>query len=195
MMKNYSRLQYQKGMTLIEILFSILIFSIAILGLGAMQSKAMQKNSSAIYKSVAMNLANEMGDILRSQVFRPSENGNDQILSALDDVTIDGSKFEGNLKADNCASGCSGNALIKHYLASWEKKIGSELPMGLAVIKKVTVKNNLGGHAISSNAYEVTIMWDDRKLSASYNPSGTLGTQCSGDPSVDRACMKTTILP
>lgn len=185
----------QQGMTIIEILFSILIFSIAILGLGAMQSKAMLKNSSAIYKSVAMNLVNEMGDVLRVQVFRPSQNGDDQILSVLDDVTVDGKKFISYLKADNCVGGCSGEELIKHHLALWEKKIEDQLPYGLATIEKISVDNNVGGHQISQKAYKVTLMWDDRKLSANYNPSGELGTNCSGDPSVDRACMTTIILP
>jgi type IV pilus modification protein PilV len=178
-------------MTIVEVLFSILIFSIALLGMAAMQSKAMQKSASSGYKTQAMKLVNEMGDILRAQSSR-----NDAPISAMfDSLVVDGDDYVDSKSEDSCASGCSSDALVKHYIAVWEEHILNELPLGRGEVKKMVVTNTIGVQTLEVDAYEVTIMWDDRKLSKDYTGSGTLNTGCSGDPTTDLACMKTVVLP
>jgi type IV pilus modification protein PilV len=178
-------------MTIVEALFSILIFSIALLGMAAMQSKAMQKSASSGYKTQAMKLVNEMGDILRAQSSR-----NDAPISAVfDSLVVDGDDYVDSKSEDSCASGCSSDALVKHYIAVWEEHILNELPLGRGEVKSKIISNTVNGEELTVNAYEVTIMWDDRKLSKDYTGSNTLGTACSGNPTTDLACMKTVVLP
>ncbi|GLQ29906.1 type IV pilus modification protein PilV [Litoribrevibacter albus] len=179
------------GMTILEVLISILIFSIALLGMAAMQSKAMQKNASSSYKTQAMKLVDEMGDILRGQ----ASTGNYSILGIFEELKVDGDNYTQYLRSDNCESSCSSRALIQHYVATWENTIATELPLGQGFVNKVQVKNTIDGEDITVDAYEVIVMWDDRKLSKNYSGSDNLGIQCSGNPNVDLACMKTMILP
>lgn len=189
---NYSFLpKRSSGMTILEVLVSIVIFSIALLGMAAMQSKAMQKNASSSYKTHAMKLVNEMGDILRGQ----ASTGNSSILGMFNALKVDGDNYSKFLKSDNCEDGCSSNDLVRHYVAVWEDTIANELPLGQGFVNQVQITNTIDGVDITVNAYEVIVMWDDRKLSKNYSGSDGLGIQCSGNPNVDLACMKTMILP
>jgi type IV pilus assembly protein PilV len=55
----------QNGATLIEILVSVLILSFGMLGLAALQTRALQGNQSSLQRSQAIMLANYMLDAMR----------------------------------------------------------------------------------------------------------------------------------
>ena len=55
----------QTGATLIEILVSVLILSFGMLGLAALQTRALQGNQSSLQRSQAIMLANYMLDAMR----------------------------------------------------------------------------------------------------------------------------------
>lgn len=57
--------KYQSGATLIEILVSVLILSFGMLGLAALQTRALQGNQSSLQRSQAIMLANYMLDAMR----------------------------------------------------------------------------------------------------------------------------------
>lgn len=66
MNKNKISKSKQTGFTLIEILVTILIFSIGLLGLAALQSTALKSNHSAYQRSQAIFLAYDMIDRMRA---------------------------------------------------------------------------------------------------------------------------------
>ncbi|MDP2681567.1 MAG: type IV pilus modification protein PilV [Deltaproteobacteria bacterium] len=55
----------QKGFTLLEVLIAIVILSIGLLGVAAMQTTAILGNTSAMNRSRAIGLAEEMADRVR----------------------------------------------------------------------------------------------------------------------------------
>ncbi len=55
----------QSGATLVEILVSVLILSFGMLGLAALQTRALQGNQSSLQRSQAIMLANYMLDAMR----------------------------------------------------------------------------------------------------------------------------------
>jgi type IV pilus assembly protein PilV len=59
------RAKRQTGATLIEILVSVLILSFGMLGLAALQTRALQGNQSSLQRSQAIMLANYMIDAMR----------------------------------------------------------------------------------------------------------------------------------
>jgi type IV pilus assembly protein PilV len=63
----------QSGATLIEILVSVLILSFGMLGLAALQTRALQGNQSSLQRSQAIMMANYMLDAMR--VDRVQANG------------------------------------------------------------------------------------------------------------------------
>lgn len=56
----------QRGVTMIEVLVSVLILSIGLLGLAALQSSSLQFNHSAHMRTVSNNLAYDMADRMRA---------------------------------------------------------------------------------------------------------------------------------
>jgi type IV pilus assembly protein PilV len=60
-----SKPRRQSGATLVEILVSVLILSFGMLGLAALQTRALQGNQSSLQRSQAIMLANYMLDAMR----------------------------------------------------------------------------------------------------------------------------------
>lgn len=58
--KNLKKLTQQSGLMLIEVLVSILIFSIGILGMVGLQVTATQNSANAEYRTMASGLANDL---------------------------------------------------------------------------------------------------------------------------------------
>lgn len=56
----------QRGFSLLEVLISIIILSFGLLGMVGMMSKALQANREARLQSTAVNLARELGELMRA---------------------------------------------------------------------------------------------------------------------------------
>ncbi|MEI7430440.1 MAG: type IV pilus modification protein PilV [Betaproteobacteria bacterium] len=57
---------HQKGMTLIEVMIAVFILASGLLGLGAVQARALQFNDSAIKRSIAADLATDLAERIRA---------------------------------------------------------------------------------------------------------------------------------
>lgn len=184
---------YQYGFSLLEVMVAAIIMMVSLLGLGALQSTSMQKNISAMHKTQAMESLNFLSDALRSQL-----STGQSIHSVYDDFEAkywESSNYQSHY-VESCGSGCSRDAMLKHMLAAWEKMIGENLPYGRGKLEKKANTLDVDGLGISTEYYEVTVMWDDRQLAQNTDGSYTaLGTNCSGNPKVDLTCMKTIVLP
>ncbi len=80
--KKIASLKQQSGLMLIEVLVSILIFSIGILGMVGLQVTAIQNSANAEYRSIASGLAN---DIVSQMWLRGTSNPANAALTA--DIT------------------------------------------------------------------------------------------------------------
>ncbi|HMA98346.1 MAG TPA: type IV pilus modification protein PilV [Wenzhouxiangella sp.] len=61
----------QRGMSLIEVLVALLVLSIGLLGLAALQSFTLQANQGAYHRTQAVNTAYEVADFLRANRGNP----------------------------------------------------------------------------------------------------------------------------
>lgn len=86
------------GMSLIEILIAVLVLSIGVLGLAALQGFSLQSNQNAYYRTQATNIAYEVADFIRADhgnaqtgASRHEAHGDRRAQQALPggDVTID----------------------------------------------------------------------------------------------------------
>ncbi len=64
----------QSGFTLIEVLVAVLILSLGLLGMAALQTQAMKTNQSALQRSQAVILANFMMDAMRANRLAATNN-------------------------------------------------------------------------------------------------------------------------
>ncbi len=117
----------QQGVGMIELLSSLLILSVGVLGISTLQAKSMQFNQGAIYESRAAILANDILDRIRAnptQVNRYRIQFNDPAPSSPD--------------CDGASSNCSLTQLSDYDLAAWRDELDAVLPNGNGQIEQIS---------------------------------------------------------
>ena len=154
-----SNKQKQTGFTLIEILVSLLILSIGLLGLAALQLTGMKHSQSAHYRSLAVNLAYDIADRIR---VNRGETYSTALTDAPPSVSTD---CESN--SVNCTPAQLATFDIAHSkcsLGDWDSNgtntstvctntlnVEGDLPLGDGAISK------------SGDIYTITVKWDDTR--------------------------------
>lgn len=185
----------QSGFTMMEVLVAAIILMVSLLGMGALQSTAMKRNTSSMNKTQAMEAMAYITDAMRSQSsYRPSNQGVNPVYNNFEADFWGGNNYQSNLLAD-CAAGCNRAQMTQHMLAEWEGMLGG-LPQGKGFIQQRNNTFQVDGVNVPTTVYDVTIMWDDRQLAQNSDGSSVaLDTECSGNANVSLACMKMTVLP
>lgn len=111
------RRERQSGFTLIEVLVSVIILSIGLVGVAGLQAVSLKNNQSAFMRSQASALAYDLADRMRSNVL--SANG------SLYDPGAAGSDT-----GCRSTSGCTPQQMAQNDLAEWNAAIATYLPMG-----------------------------------------------------------------
>lgn len=130
-----------RGVTLIEVLVAVLVISIGLLGLAALQVAALQANETSYQRSQATNLAYDVIDRMRT-------NRTDAL----------GGNYDTNFTAaPDCAIPSAGSDLAETDLNEWRMALACGLPNGEGFID---VDTNPAGSG--NNLVTVTIRWTDR---------------------------------
>jgi type IV pilus assembly protein PilV len=146
-----------KGFTLIEVLVSVLILSLGLLGVAGLQTFSLRSNQSAFYRSQATAAAYDIIDRMRANA-QGVTGGN---YNALDSA---------NLPADpDCiTSGCTASELADYDIRDWANHSLASLPSGSGT---VTV-DDMGTAADSSDdVFVVTVRWTDATDQTNPNKS------------------------
>lgn len=134
--------KFSKGFTMVELLVSILIFSIGILGLAYLQFMSLRTNHMAYLRSQASTVAYVMADGMRANS-AGSLAGQYTGTPAASDV--------------NCVG--TGNICIPSQMAAYDKSTWladiQVLPGGSGVVT-----------ALGGNQYSITVRWDQAKNGA-----------------------------
>lgn len=131
----------QCGFTLIEILVTVIILAIGLLGIAGLQLTGLRYNQEAYSRSQIMVLTNDITDRMRS-------NRNAAQTGAYD-IAI-GTTATG-ASCDGAGANCDANALAASDLAAWKQALASKLPGGDGSIER------------NGNIFLITIQWDDSR--------------------------------
>lgn len=107
----------QHGVSLLEILIALLVLSVGLLGLAALQSGALQGNQASLMHAKATNLAYDITDRMRAN--RGNRDGYER----------DFSDFEDEI-ANTCNPNVSGDDLHDADVKQWKAAIRCSLPGG-----------------------------------------------------------------
>lgn len=159
------------GFTLLEVMIAMVIFSIGLLGLAGIQATAIQNNNSAYTRTVSMQLAYNMADVLRA-----STDNTGNIIAAFEGITTAIPSSATSCVQKNLAGAplCTETDLANFEIFHWKKRIEKELASGLGSISK------------TGDVFTITIMWDDER-------TGATGTACGTDSAVDLKCYRLEI--
>ncbi|WP_163830932.1 type IV pilus modification protein PilV [Spartinivicinus ruber] len=148
----------QQGVGLMEILISILVLSIGLLGLAGLQAVGLKNNSQSFDRSYAVFLANNILDRIRA-------NPTADYTTGVDDAP--------GVAANSCETGtCNASALKDYDLAQWKCLLGrfnennncSTFTIGgdgQAVRVQGLLRDGTGSIEINGNTYTITVEWAD----------------------------------
>ncbi len=128
------------GFSLIEVLITLLIMSIGLLGLASMQIQSIQQSNDSYYRSQASILAFDITERMRANV------GN------INNYTVDDSStITSGPNCEGAGAICNADQMASYDLYEWQKSINPTLPSGKASITADDLQ------------YTITIMWDENR--------------------------------
>lgn len=142
-MMTFKQTSSQQGFTLLEVLISLVILAVGLLGLAGLQSVSVINNHGSLMRSEASLLSYDILDRMRAN--RDQALTTNQYLSGFGDSA---SAYTA------CGTSCSSNAaLASHDLSQWKTDVAAQLPGGEAEV----TRQNLPSGAV----YIVKMRWDE----------------------------------
>lgn len=132
--------RHQSGVTLIEVLVALLVLSIGLIGVAALQANALQANHGSQLRSQATNLAYDISDRMRTNR-QAALNGD----------------YVGQFNAATCPSSAAEipnptGSLASRDLTEWQVALACGLPGGRGEISR------------SGDEFVITIRWNNERL-------------------------------
>ncbi|MCP4078061.1 MAG: type IV pilus modification protein PilV [Gammaproteobacteria bacterium] len=149
-----------RGDTMIEVLVTVLILAVSILGVAAMQVTALKNLSSSYSSSMAWIVAE---DISERMLANPTAVIADDYVHSSAPVDY----------PDCARNACSSADLAAYDIGNWWVIMNNALPSPAGEIIRVN----------GTNTFEVTVRWDDDR-------SGSSGTNCPVQTSDDLECYR-----
>lgn len=142
----------QEGASLIEVLVSMTVLAVGILGIGAMQTSTLKSNQNSYMRTQAVFHANDIVERMRSNI-QGVEAGNYNDPTPV--VTA----------ACQTAAGCTAVQMAANDVAQWEASVAAALPLGAATVclDSTPVDGTAALPACNNTGvvYAVKIFWDD----------------------------------
>lgn len=155
--KTVNPINAQFGMTMIEVLVSLVILGTGMLGMMALQAASLRSNQNAYFRTQAVFYASEIAEEMRSNTSGVLQ-GHYNVLSSKSSA------------AEDCDSAfCTSLQLAVHDLKNWNDSLDAHFPKGKGIVcldsspddgtytsPACTVNSN-----DASKTYIVKIWWDD----------------------------------
>ncbi len=155
-MRRTSKHQPQAGFTLIEVLITLVIFSIGLLGLAGLQANSMVNSHNAYVKSQATLMANDMADRMRANIAGVQANA----YNNLNGIPPDPGCITAN---------CTPTQIAKYDAFEWNTTLAAQLPAGQGTVT---------GNGLT---FTITVRWDELRNGAAglgCNPANDAHLKC-----------------
>lgn len=158
-------MQTCRGFTLIEVLITMVVIALGLLGLAGLQATNLKNNQSAYFRSQATQLAYDIADRMRVNNKNLAADYNEQMGSCLDEDDAVAKKA----CLENCeTNACSTAEMADYDLSNWAVNMAQTLPSGVGIVCKDSDPedgNSPGAHNCDGlgEAYAVKIWWDDNR--------------------------------
>jgi len=157
---------HQSGISLVEIMVTVLIFAVGSLGIASLQLAGLKYSSGSYARTQITILTDDMANKLKSnRAFALNENPNGSFGASPYVIA----NFTGTQTVNkNCvAERCTAQELVNYDLATWTSEIARTIPSGLGRLQVVDTATN----GINDRQFQIQIQW--RQVANSTDPNGT----------------------
>ena len=148
----------QRGFSMIEVLVTMLIVSLALLGTAGLQAYSMRLNQGGQFRTQAVFLAADLAE--RIEANRAAAVNLGAYVVAPSNAAV--------LPSTACLAGqppCNAAALAAFDLSQWQNAVAASLPQASWSVAQTVAGN--------PSTYTITISWADRRADTSYSAAGT----------------------
>lgn len=145
-----------RGFSLVEVLVALFVLSVGMMGVAALFVSSLQYSGSAILRTRAINLADDMADRIRANGISGAS-----YVTALTDAGTN-TKYCSDTNTGTAAT-CTEAELAIHDVYTWKQAIAGEslgLPGGQGSVAQNT--------ATDPPTYTITISWTEREETNTY---------------------------
>ena len=157
---------------MLEVMIALLVISIGMLGLAALQARSMRYNHDALVRSQATQLINDIFEKMRARSFT---------ADATAESTLNGylsTAYSGTSSSGTCPTTSNNN--VASEVACFQEGLG-KLPGGTSVQASITCASTGTGTCsdgkVSNNIYTVAIQWIDRQTNLPLGTPLTISSQ------------------
>lgn len=154
----------QHGFSMIEVLVTMLIISLALLGTMGLQTYALRANQGGQFRSQAVFLVADLAE--RMEANRATAVTNTSYVIATPSSTV-------STSAVDCTSVCSGDQLAAWDLFQWTTAVTATLPQSQWTVTQTTAGN--------PSVYTIKISWVDREENITYGSAAARGASGIGE--------------
>jgi type IV pilus assembly protein PilV len=172
----------QCGFSLVEVLIAVVVLSIGILGVAALQTRSITQSQGSLQSSQAITLANTYADMMRANA-SAAEQGQYEIDPSSPPTTAPSPSCS---QSSATPPSCTAAQMAAWDRYTWFQLVTTTLPSGATA--RVLCNDN--SHCATSAVQTITVFWDQART----NPSPP-GYGCSGDPTKDLACATLGLQP
>jgi type IV pilus assembly protein PilV len=154
--------KHQHGFSMIEVLVTMLIVALALLGTSGLLTYAMRQNQGGQFRTQAVFLSSDLAERMEANRVTALAGGYDIAAPTVD--------------VDCSSKYCTGDELATSDLFKWSQAVAAALPQGTATPPVHTTTG-------SQHTYTITISWVDRQektTQAAYSASAAVGANATG---------------
>jgi len=155
----------QAGFSMIEVLVTLAIISLALLGTAGLQAYSMKLNQGGQFRTQAVFLAADLAE--RMETNKAGAVAGSYVLAT--------SNAAGALSTACTDAACGAVALATYDLSQWQNAVAASLPQATWAVAQTTIGN--------PSTYTITISWVDRQgdvTNAAFDAGSALGTNAAG---------------
>jgi len=161
------RLRKQSGLTLLEIMITVVILSLGLLGLAGLQMTGLKNNRNAYYNTVAAQVVQDMAERIKA-----------------DQTGVINNNFDNSTISANAAQ-CS-DVIGAVAFGARAACLVASLPNGQLRVREVTN---------GSNTFYVAVRWTDLELGTNTGWSGAAAIAACGDTAAGTNCYYNMVMP
>lgn len=156
----------ESGFSLLEVLVTILVLSLGLLGMAGLVTTGMRSNNVANFRSIATQQTLDIADRMRANLAGVRAGNYDALAANIP------------ASADCIATNCAAAQIAIYDHAQWNTANSIVLPGGVG-----TVAGNL------VNGFAITLIWTEKEMGAAIDPA------CPGGTPAGTRCFVTRFSP